>query len=130
MSIQSPGHRKEDRSFFGRLLYLADRFRPVVWVAIGLLLAIGFDFQTPKQLIAENREATQAVADTVRQVRDSLDARITDVEARVVAVEEVIRGLGRVQCRKDKDASLYAGIPCDELQAQLYQPRMRLRRAP
>jgi hypothetical protein len=53
--------RAEDRSLLIRIGYVWDKYRPLIWLVGGALVALGFDFKTPAQTYKELSARIEAV---------------------------------------------------------------------
>lgn len=87
--------RAEDRSNWIRLSYILDKYKPIVWLIMASLIAMGFGFKTPKQALGE-------VKDSV----DSVKVRVTSLESMVRMQHQDIQNLLRLRCldtNKDPD---------------------------
>lgn len=95
------------------------KYKVIVYLIVGMLLAFGFDFKTPKMLIAQ--AAADAKADNLRVAEGVSDIKedVARTKVRVDLMEDILKGLGRIQCRETPVAANDAGIPCEDLNVPL-----------
>lgn len=69
------GKRAEDRSFWFRMAYFAEKYKILVWAVVLFLLAFGFDFKTPAQAMG----VLQQQINVLRTDRDTLISRQNEI---------------------------------------------------
>lgn len=79
--------RAEDRSTWTHLSYLLDKYRLLVWLIWGVLIAFGFDFKTPAMA---SKETTAKL--------DSLRLRMDRQERYMESTQQGLNTLVRLRC--------------------------------
>lgn len=104
--------RSEDRSIFVRITYTLEKYKIIVWLIGVLLVALGFDFRTPKAQFDEIKTSIEHTKADLQVQIDSVKRKQTDgFNAR--ALEFLIR----TRCSEMTDKDIYrlggSGV-CDQ----------------
>jgi hypothetical protein len=83
----NPAQRREDQSFWWKATGTLQKYKLLVWLGVGVLVAFGFDFKTPAQSI-------QSVKDDIKLV----DARVDVIEDKHEDIVAEMQKVTRLQC--------------------------------
>lgn len=87
--------RAEDRSFFAAFDYYTTKYKLVLWLLGIGILAIGFDFKTPRAIF---RDLQDQITVNKRQVDSQIVPKIEAVNSRVDGANAKIDILLRLRC--------------------------------
>lgn len=73
--------RAEDRSIWVRSSFILEKYKVLVWIIAGVLLAFGFQFKTPAKIVEElqgqitlnKRQVDSTITPKVNRLEDKLD---------------------------------------------------------
>ncbi len=108
--------REDDFSKFTRFARGYDKWRPLIFLAVAIWLAAGFDFRTPAQQFAALRADLRTV-DHLMDVRLlTMGTRLDTAMTARLELQVELRALMRLECtRTSAQQVALSGLPCREL---------------
>lgn len=109
-----PLERATDKSKLAVVNAKLGEYRTIIWTIVGVLLALGFKYQTPSARIGIVEKDVQSVRDSISVVKDSLLA----LKAGQRKTHDALEVLVRLRCfdsTVSNSEKLLAGLDCSDI---------------
>lgn len=110
--------RADDRSLWVKAAYWREKYAPLIWLVIAFLVALGFEFKTPRTIVRESVGEMKADVAKIQTQLDTVRLHERNADQERETITRMLRYLVAKEClqamsdRNSERGMQLAGINC------------------